>query len=165
MEVQLLLTTPHVTAYYDNTNKWLYLDWHGALTLDMVRTSCLMIARCFLTRRFKRILNDNTNVSALTPDVAPWLAKEYLPYMRMVGIEYVAWVYSPNMDVQNDTELALNKLSTPVVALFDDMATAYEWLSSVRFKSPVMLTPSNMSVTQVISELKNRIVALGGSLF
>jgi len=163
MEDKILLTAPNVTAYYDTVNDWLYLDWHGELDVESIRTNCLQVARCFLTKRYKRILNDNTNITKITHEVAPWLAKEFLPYMRMVGIEYVAWVYSPNMEVQNDTEVALGKLSAPVVALFDDMASAYDWLSSVKFHSPVMLTPLQ-SVTQIMTDLKNRILSLGGKV-
>ncbi|QNE38613.1 hypothetical protein F1C16_03115 [Hymenobacter sp. NBH84] len=162
MEQELLLATSNVKAYYDHANNWLYLDWHGEITLNSVRSNCLQLARCFLIRRYKRILNDNTNVAKVTPEVAPWLANEFLPHLRLLGIEYVAWICSPDMHIQNDTEIALEKLTSPVVALFDDMATAYEWLSIAKFQSPVMLN-SPQSFTQIMTALKERISSLGGT--
>lgn len=161
VEQELVLTASNVTAYYDRVNDWLYLDWHGEITLNSIRSNCLQLARCFLFRRYKRILNDNTNVVKTTPEVATWLANDFLPYLRLLGIEYIAWICSHDMQIQNDTEIALENLTSPVVALFDDMATAYEWLSKARFQSPVMLN-SPRSVTQIMVALKERIVSLGG---
>lgn len=162
MEVKPLLTASNLSAYYDSDNDWLYLDWHGELTLDRLRNNCLQVVLCFLTKRYKRILNDNTNLTRVSSDVVPWLATEILPYLRLVGVEYMAWVLSPSLDVQNEAEAAIEELTMPVVALFDDMASAYDWLSGVKFKSPVMLQPSS-SVAQVMSVIKNRISFLGGN--
>ncbi|UOR03744.1 hypothetical protein MUN82_12380 [Hymenobacter aerilatus] len=114
-----------------------------------------------MLRRYKRILNDNTNVTKITPEVAPWLANDFLPYLRLLGIEYIAWICSSDMQIQNDTEAVLEKLTSPVVALFDDMATAYEWLSTARFQSPVMLNTPR-SITQIITTLKERISSMSG---
>lgn len=154
-----MLTASNVSAYYDATNDWLYLDWHGELDLNLLRKNCLQIVLCLVAKRYKRILNDNTNLTKATADVVPWLATELLPYMKLVGIEYMAWVLSPNLDVQNEAEAAIEELTKPVVALFDDMASAYEWLSSVNFRSPTMLTAPR-STEQIISVLKNRIMFL-----
>ncbi|WP_324671524.1 hypothetical protein [Hymenobacter sp. GOD-10R] len=154
----------HVSAYYDSTNDWLYLDWHGELDLDALRKNCLQLVLCLVTKRYKRILNDNTNLTKATTDVVPWLATEILPYMKLVGIEYMAWILSPNLDVQNEAKEAIEELTKPVVVLFDDMASAYEWLSSVDFKSPAMLAPAS-SIEQIMSVLKNRVSYLGGKMW
>ncbi|OUJ71232.1 hypothetical protein [Hymenobacter crusticola] len=163
-DLKLLLTTPNVSAYYDSSNDWLYLNWHGELDLDRLRKSCLQIVLCLVARRYKRILNDNTDLTKATPDVVPWLATELLPYMKLVGIEYMAWILSPNLDVQNEAEAALEEITKPVVAVFEDMASAYEWLSSVNFQPPGMLTSSG-GLDQIMSVLKNRIMHLGGKMW
>ena len=160
-EVKLLFAASNVSAYYDSTNEWLYLDWHGELDLNLLRKNCLQVVLCLVAKRYKRILNDNTNLTKASPDVVPWLATELLPYMKLVVIEYMACVLSPNLDVQNEAEAAIEEIMKPVIALFDDMASAYEWLSSVNFEAPA--APSR-SVEQVMSVLKNRISFLGGKM-
>ncbi|WP_022823857.1 hypothetical protein [Hymenobacter norwichensis] len=122
---------------YDWSNQWLYLDWCGDLTLHLVQQSCLLITECFFTQRCTRILNDNTNVTSITSDVGIWLATEFLPNIEAAGVEYMAWVHSSSIDTQACTDVALFDLTTPVVALFNDVASAYSWLRSVKFKAPV----------------------------
>jgi hypothetical protein len=162
--LKLLLTTSNVSAYYDSNNDWLYLNWYGELDLDRLRKSCLQIVFCLVAKRYKRILNDNTDLTKATPDVVPWLATELLPYMKLVGIEYMAWILSPNLDVQNEAEAALEEITKPVVAVFEDMASAYGWLSSVDFQSSRMPS-STGSLDQIMSVLKNRIIHLGGKVW
>jgi hypothetical protein len=160
MSINLLTETPGVSISYDATNHWLYLDWHGDLNLSMVQESCLAIAQCFLSRNCTRILNDNTNVNSITPDVGTWLANDYMPYVQLAGVEYMAWVYSPGIDIQCCTNVALYNISTPVVALFSDIASAYSWLCVVKFKAPTMTKPSTKLVYQSHQELKSYVSSL-----
>jgi len=97
-----------------------------------------MTAHCFLTQNCSRILNDNTNVTSITPDVGIWLATEYLPHIAAAGVEHMAWVHSSNIDTQSCTDVALYNLLSPVIALFNDLASAYTWLCVVKFKAPAL---------------------------
>lgn len=142
MNIDLLAETTNLFISYDRSNQWLYLDWCGDLTLRSVQQSCLLVAECFLAQNCTRILNDNTNVTSITPDVGIWLATEYLPHIEAAGVEYMAWVHSSNIDTQACTDVALFDLMTPVVALFNDLASAYSWLRAVKFKAPVFAAPS-----------------------
>ncbi|WP_375435118.1 hypothetical protein [uncultured Hymenobacter sp.] len=159
MSLELLSETSTVSISYDNRNRWLYLDWFGDLTLKSVQESCLLIAKCFLSQSCVRILNDNTNVTSITPDVGIWLANDYLPYMHLAGVEHMAWVYSSSIDTQCCTDVALYNISTPVVALFSDIASAYSWLCSVKFKAPALM-PTAKSVSPNQQQLKNYVFSL-----
>lgn len=156
MSLELLHTNAHISISYDNRNNWLYLDWQGDQTLTSVRESCLLIAQCFLQRSYKRVLNDNSNVDSFTPEVFEWLSTGFLPYMHLAQIEYVAWVLSANIDQQFYTDIALYKDSTPVVALFEDLASAYSWLCDVSFK-PAVVSYSTQTAAQKRLELESRI--------
>jgi hypothetical protein len=57
-----------------------------------VQHTCLGIAYCFLDRYFPRVLNSNAHVTAVSWDVAQWLSSEYLPALRLTGVEQMAWV-------------------------------------------------------------------------
>lgn len=138
MIIDLLVETPSLSISYDRSNQWLYLDWCGDLTLRLVQQSCALVAKCFSSQNCTRILNDNTNVTSITSDVGIWLAIECMPHIEAVGVEYMAWVHSSNIDAQACTDVALFDLMTPIIALFNDVASAYSWLRSVKFKAPIV---------------------------
>ena len=160
VDIELVAETSSVLIYYDNPNNWLYVDWYGDLTMASVQESCLVTAQYFLTRKCTRILNDNTNVTGVTPDVGMWLSNQYVPHMQLAGVEYMAWVLSSNFNTQCITDIALHNLSSPVVALFNDIASAYSWLCAVRFKAPTLAAPPAKGVYRNQEELRNHVTAL-----
>ena len=133
MRLQLLRDTLHVSVYYDSSNEWLFVDWRGDLSLSRVQAGCLTIAQCFLERSYARILNNNSDVTSMSASVAGWLAEQYLPHLGLAGIEYLAWVCGPGIQLKHLTTEAVRQLRTPVVNIFDDIADAYSWLQHTRF--------------------------------
>jgi hypothetical protein len=133
MDLQLLQETSNVSVYYDIDNDWLFVDWRGELTLSLVQESCLVVAECFLTRPYTRILNSNQNVTDFTLDVPIWLHQEYLPLLSHTDIEYLAWVYAANMLLKPFIDKLVSKIEVPVVNLFDDVESAASWLQHTRF--------------------------------
>lgn len=102
--------------------------------MPLVQASCLTVAQRLLEGRYTRILNNNTGVNSMSPNVPAWLAREFLPPMRLAGVEYIAWVYSPNLRVKCYTDVAfLYTQDAPVVNLFDDLESAVAWLRDVHF--------------------------------
>ena len=143
MTLELLHETPNVSISYDCTNQWLFLDWRGDLTLSLVQASCLSVAQHFSGKRYTRILNSNAGVTSIAANVPAWLAKEFLPYLQLVGIQSVAWVYSPNLRVKCYTDAALYTLEGTVVSLFDDLESAFAWLrGSQNFPAEGAVYPS-----------------------
>jgi hypothetical protein len=133
MDLQLLQETPSVSVYYDADNDWLFVDWRGELTLPLVQESCLLLAECILAHPYTRILNSNQNVTDFTLNVPIWLHQEYLPLLSHTDIEYLAWVYAPNMLLKPFIDKLVSKIEVPVVNLFDDVESAASWLEHTRF--------------------------------
>jgi len=98
------------------------------LTLTAVQHTCLGIAYCFLGRCFPRVLNSNANVSAVSWEVAQWLSTEYLPALRLTGVEQMAWVVPPSLRARNHILAAANLFPHVAIALFDDVESAVSWL-------------------------------------
>lgn len=142
MHLLLLQETASVSISYDCTNHWLFVDWRGDLTLPVVQAGCLVLAKCFVARAYPRILNSNSRVTGMAPDVAAWLAQEYLPGLPLSGIEYIAWVYAPNLRSKRLTDEAVRNLEAPVVNTFDDLASAYSWLRTTHFNHVERPAPS-----------------------
>ncbi|OGX90630.1 hypothetical protein [Hymenobacter coccineus] len=131
MELQLLHETPNLAVFYDPANQWLFVDWCGDLTLALVQDNCVALAQRLLDVRYARILNSNVGVTSMAPNVPAWLAREFLPYLRQVGVQQVAWVYSPNLRVRCYTDAALYSPDAPAVHVFDDLESAVAWLRAV----------------------------------
>ena len=166
MQLELLKETLNVAIYYDSTNDWLYADWRGALTLPLVQATCLALAECFLKRPYPRILNSNQNVTSFTLNVPFWLGTEYLPHLALAGIEYIAWVYTPNLLLKPLIDRLVSRIESPVINLFDDVESAATWLQHTRFHyQPCPETPQNTArrqaaLNQHVSELSSKIPVL-----
>ncbi len=129
MSLKKLLTEPHITISYDHLNDWLLADWRGNQSLTTVQHGGGEIMRLFTLKQCHKVLNDNTNVTNMWSEAAEWAGTEWFPAMRAAGLQYFAWVYSPNTYSRLSTDLTLQFTgSLPIVATFDDLATAQAWL-------------------------------------
>ena len=132
MAMQLLLPSAVLDAYYDEENAWLYLDWKGPQEIPLVQAACQHVLALLRQTGVHNILNDNTHITQTSWELVKWVAYDYLPEAGRAGLHHVAWVQSPlpacrgNVDLMDDFVGHL-----PQVAIFGDVAAAYDWLSSV----------------------------------
>ncbi|WP_149867074.1 hypothetical protein [Solirubrum puertoriconensis] len=61
-------------------------------------------------------------------DAAAWGGQVWFPAMAEGGLEYFAWVYSPNIYSRLSTDLMMSHAQRPLVLAFDDADTATAWL-------------------------------------
>lgn len=133
MNLRPLCSAPNVDVYFDSWNNFLYLEWAGELQLAAVQQACLEIARCFVAHAYPRVLNNNAQIVRVEPDVTPWLAQHFLPYLGLAGVQQFAWVYGPSPRGQELGQQVLRFLSPQVqVALFADAEEAVAWLQQMR---------------------------------
>ena len=132
MALQILLEEPNITIAYDHLNEWLYADWHGDQDLASVQHGALEMLRLMQQQRCHKVLNDNTRVTSMWSEAAEWGGTEWFPAMTAAGLQYFAWVYSPNLYSRLSTDLTLQfTTGSPVVATFDDIDTARAWLAQM----------------------------------
>lgn len=132
MALQILFENPHITIAYDHLNEWLYADWQGEHDLASVQQGALELLRLMPLQRCHKVLNDNTRVTSMWSEASEWGGKVWFPAMTAAGLQYFAWVYSPNLYSRLSTDLTLQfTTGSPVVATFDDMATAKAWLAQM----------------------------------
>ena len=80
-------------------------------------------------QRCHKVLNDNSRVTSMWSEAAEWGGRVWFPAMTAVGLQYLAWVYSPNLYSRLSTDLTLQfTVGNPVVATFDGIDTAKAWL-------------------------------------
>ncbi|MBF9142570.1 hypothetical protein [Hymenobacter properus] len=129
MSLQTLLEAPHITISYDHSDQWLLADWHGDQNLASVQHGALEMLRLMGQQRSHKVLNDNTRVTSMWSEAAEWGGQVWFPAMTAAGLQYFAWVYSPNVYSRLSTDLTLQFTGTdPVVSTFDDLETAKAWL-------------------------------------
>ena len=132
MALQTLLEESNITIAYDHLNDWLFADWHGDQDLASVKYGAMEMMRLMQLQRCHKILNDNTLVTSMWSEAAEWGGKEWFPAMTAAGLQYFAWVYSPNLYSRLSTDLTLQfTTGSPVVATFDDIETAKAWLKQM----------------------------------
>jgi hypothetical protein len=128
MNLKLLCSAPHVTIYFDSWNNWLYIEWEGALTLPAVQYACLEVAECFVKHAYPRVLNSNAQVTAMPPDILPWLTRHLLPYLELAGIKQLAWVHAPITLALGLGLQVAEGLPHLNIGVFSDLENAASWL-------------------------------------
>ncbi len=132
MSLQLLRNDSHLAISYDHLQEWLYADWQGEQTLSSVQQGGHDLLHFLTQQRCHKVLNDNRNVTGMWSEAAEWAGKEWFPTMMDAGLQYFAWVYSPNVYSRLSTDLTLQfARGNVVVATFDDLETARAWLTLV----------------------------------
>ena len=128
MNLKHLCATPHVTVYFDSWNNWLYVEWQGALTLAAAQYACLEVAECFVEHAYSRVLNDDSQLTSLSPEVAPWLSKHFFPHFGLAGIKQLAWVHAPHLPGLTHATHIIQQLPSLNISLFADIEQATRWL-------------------------------------
>lgn len=160
MNLLLLRTTPYFSAYYDSHNDWLFIDWRGYLTLAAVQMACLELADVYQQRAYTRVLNSNAQVVGAHWDAAHWLSREFLPQLRLAGIEHLAWVCAPSARGYNMARSIARQLPQLPITLFDDVELAVVWLQRMRlaFEARYALLPRFSKLGQPASQ-PNQVLA------
>ncbi|KUG08163.1 hypothetical protein [Solirubrum puertoriconensis] len=129
MVTRLLYESPVLALSHDEASDWLYLEWYGTPTLKQVQEGCALIGQALHEESTQKVLCDISQVLQPNQEAVRWALTEWLPAVRNMGLRYVAWVYSQHYIIGRETFDRLHVLLTsPVVAAFDDLASAYDWL-------------------------------------
>jgi hypothetical protein len=128
MNLQHLCAARHAEVYFDKDNDWVFIDWEGDLTLYSVQHTCLEIARCFLDNSYPRVLNSNAQVTSVSWEVSKWLGSEFLPALRLTGVEQIAWVAPATLRAHNNVLNTVNLFPHTAICLFEELDEAVAWL-------------------------------------
>ena len=127
-EIRCLLDLPGLQVNYDEANGWLYNQWLGAHEAASVREHAAAICACHRAQPCSKILSDHSGLVGSWQHSVPWIGGEYLNTLAEQGVQYFAWVYNKGYHDRTAMEQALYYATRPVIAIFDDVASAYEWL-------------------------------------
>jgi hypothetical protein len=127
MQLELLVNQPELVISYDAANEWLYADWRGDHDGESSQAGCLLLLEALRRRPASKLLNDNSNITRQTMQLSEW-SLWWTQEMARAGMQYIAWVFPRSFDHRPGTEQIVKFIRQPVIASFDDLASAYCWL-------------------------------------
>lgn len=128
MALRLLHQDAIIHIAYDDENHWLYADWQAEQDSFSVQAGALKMLDLLRQEKARKVLNDNRRVETTWADAAEWGGRVWFPLMAEAGLEYFAWVYSPNVYSRLSTDLTLEYTTAPFIKAFDNLEAAREWL-------------------------------------
>ncbi|MBJ6145560.1 hypothetical protein [Hymenobacter sp. BT559] len=123
-----LLTTPNLEVYHDAVRKWLYTRWLGRYNESSMQQAIESICICMRGRPYTKVLSDHSGFVGEWPADAPWAMEGYFNYLAAQGVAHFAWVYNESRHNLSTMQRMLSRVTCPAVAIFQDVASAYEWL-------------------------------------
>ena len=128
MSLFTLLESDFLIVSHDTDNQWLYADWQGELGPEQGKLGTEQLITCLRHTSCNKLLNDNTNVQAANWYFSDWVASVAMPSYAAVGLQYIAWVLSPSLDCRMYADQAVGMTKTPLIAVFDELIGAHQWL-------------------------------------
>jgi len=129
MAISTLSESDSLIISYDDTNHWLYVDWQGELGAPEIKVGIDQLLICLQQAPCHKILNDNSNVLTATWPFSEWVAVDAMPRLAAAGVQYIAWVLSAALDCRSYADQAVGMTKAPLVAVFDELIGAHQWLS------------------------------------
>jgi hypothetical protein len=123
-----LLDTPGLRVFYDKNRGWLYNQWLGIHNIWSVQKGAGEICACLHAHSYTRILSDYSGLVGSWQADAPWITRAYFDRLAAQGIMYFAFVCHDEYHDRALLTQLLHDVKYPVVDIFDDVASAYDWL-------------------------------------
>jgi hypothetical protein len=123
-----LLDTPVLTIYHDAANDCLYNQWKDTHDADTILACIGHIMACLEANACQKVLSDHTEFTGDWKQLAPEVGGEVFEQMAARGVRLFAWVHGPDCRDQLAMHQAMQVASKPTITLFDDVATACQWL-------------------------------------
>lgn len=118
---------PSLRISHDAANKWLYTQWLGEHDESSVRLHARYVYACLATQPCTKILSDHSLLVSRSRYTTGG-SQQYFERLSQQGIRHFAWVYSPSYCNRQVMEKAMAHAKCPAVAIFDEVASAYDWL-------------------------------------
>ena len=129
-ELCCLVDLPGLRVSRDEANGWLYNQWLGEHDEASVKYHAAKICACLTARPCPKILSDHSGLAGNWQGASPWVGRGFFDRLAQQGVLYFAWVYNLGYYDRVAMEKTLFYTTRPIVALFGEVASAYDWLRS-----------------------------------
>ena len=126
-------TDGQVNINYIKENKWIEASWKGFQNMESVQRGCLVMLDLLKKNDCAKVLNDNTNILGNRAEAAKWGGNIWFPQMQNAGLQYFAWVYSPDAFSKLAAEKSVDIMTGSVTSrFFNNITDAEEWLKGTK---------------------------------
>ncbi|WP_461489661.1 hypothetical protein [Pontibacter sp. HJ8] len=108
-------------------NQLLTAEWTGVLDSNRGHKGCEQMLKCVKENPVRKILNNNSKVPGHS-GASEWLGRVWLPALSEAGVEYFAWVYSPDFFTQLGIDNAIALYKEMEIKTFFSVQEALDWL-------------------------------------
>jgi hypothetical protein len=126
----LLVDTPSFVLTFNETKQWLHAVWKGPHDAASIVAGCAAMQQCLRKNPCHKVLDDSSLSENDWDEVADWVGQHFFETMARQGVRYFAWVCPSDLVSRKSMELALQQATQPIVAMFNDVATARAWLQA-----------------------------------
>ena len=121
--------TAYATLTYEKEHNWIYLDWNGFLTVDLVKEGSEELLKLIKELKVSKVLVDNRKVSGPWQAANEWYEKDWNPRAVKEGLRNMAVIMSDNLFTQLSLQ-NFEKITSGVytVHIFNADAPARTWL-------------------------------------
>jgi hypothetical protein len=123
----LLYQQTNVAIWWDSDG-WLHADWAGAQSSNQIVEGSDQIFRLLQSRQVNSLLSDFTRIESIPNRAAEWIAREWFPRLRSIGVQRFAWVRSPNGVGELTSQEVLKSAPAGTVHIFWTVGEAQAWL-------------------------------------
>nr|WP_256439369.1 ATP-binding protein [Pedobacter sp. SYSU D00823] len=135
---QTYFRTDYIDIAYNKEQNWLEADWIGYQTKQTVQEGCMHMLDLVKSTRVEKVLNNNSKVKGNWSEASDWGSTFWFPLMQEAGIEYFAWIQSPDIFSQlsalKSIEMKNGKIN---IHFFEEMSAAVEWLEGVKSEAEI----------------------------
>ena len=127
-EPRVLVEATGLRVSYDADNDWLYtqvMGWHDQASIQL---SANQVYSCLEHQPCTKILSDHSELLGNWNGAVPYLRPWYFERLAAKGVQHFAWVYAGGYYDRVTMERACYHLTRPSTAIFNDVASAYDWL-------------------------------------
>ncbi|WP_460582113.1 hypothetical protein [Hymenobacter arcticus] len=127
-ELRCLLDSPGLRVSHDAPNGWLYNQWRGKHDAASIKMHADGVVACLAAQPCSKMLSDHSELIGAWHRMVPWIGGDYFDRLAALGVAHFAWVCAADYHDRIAMERACFLLPCPVVAIFSDVASAYDWL-------------------------------------
>lgn len=125
------------TLDYDEAQGWLRAVWLGYVDPREAYNGAARFLDAIEEIRCPYLLNDNSGLVGPWFDSVEWLRQVWVPRAVALGLRYIAHVAQPQ-DLLDDATLPQSPFGDALrLQLFDDVASAEEWLRGISSAQPL----------------------------
>ena len=127
----ILFANENLTIQYEGNDDYLLLNWSGSTTGESFRDLTKQVIIAIDKTRTARILSDNTNWHALSPNDHGWASQHWFPWAEEKGVQMLATVLSQDF-FSREAERAIEGMAETrcmQIKNFKSIAEAQSWLT------------------------------------